>query len=108
MDAANIDLKGSEEFYKRLCSAQLGRVLDRPVCLKHETKVWFEITTLLIPGENSKPQHDAVHRKGRTPRDRYKLTEWNLTLEGRCRGCGTACAGYAERWSMKPVLAPAE
>ena len=53
MDAANIDLKGfTEHFYKSLCSAQLGPVLDTLAYLKQETNVWFEITTLLIPGEN--------------------------------------------------------
>jgi len=53
MDAANIDLKGfTEHFYKSLCSARLGSVLETLEYLKHETKVWFEITTLLIPGEN--------------------------------------------------------
>ncbi len=53
IDAANIDLKGfSEDFYRNLCSAQLQPVLDTLVYLKHETGVWLEITTLLIPGEN--------------------------------------------------------
>ncbi|TLZ26599.1 MAG: AmmeMemoRadiSam system radical SAM enzyme [Gammaproteobacteria bacterium] len=53
MDAANIDLKGfSERFYKDLCSGKLAAVLETLEYLKHETKVWFEITTLLIPGEN--------------------------------------------------------
>jgi pyruvate formate lyase activating enzyme len=53
MDAANVDLKCfTEEFYQRLCSAHLQPVLDTLVYLKHETDVWFEITTLLIPGEN--------------------------------------------------------
>src|SRR5689334_4498774 len=53
MDAANIDLKGfTEDFYKNLCSAQLGAVLETLEYLKRETDVWFEITTLLIPGEN--------------------------------------------------------
>jgi pyruvate formate lyase activating enzyme len=53
MDAANIDLKGfTERFYKNLCSGQLAAVLETLVYLKRETKVWFEITTLLIPGEN--------------------------------------------------------
>ena len=53
MDAANIDLKGfTEHFHKSLCSAQLGPVLDTLAYLKDETNVWFEITTLLIPGEN--------------------------------------------------------
>ena len=53
MDAANIDLKGfTEAFYKRLCSAELAAVLETLVYVKQETDVWFEITTLLIPGEN--------------------------------------------------------
>ena len=30
-------------------------MLDTLVYLKHETQVWFEITTLLIPGENDSP-----------------------------------------------------
>ena len=56
MDAANIDLKGfTERFYRNLCSAQLGAVLDTLEYLKRETSVWFEITTLLITGENDSP-----------------------------------------------------
>ena len=53
MDAANVDLKGfTDEFYVKLCGAHLQPVLDTLVYLKHETDVWFEITTLLIPGKN--------------------------------------------------------
>jgi len=53
MDAANIDLKGfTEGFYKTLCSGKLDPVLETLEYLEHETDVWFEITTLLIPGEN--------------------------------------------------------
>jgi pyruvate formate lyase activating enzyme len=53
MDAANVDLKGfTEDFYARLCTGHLDPVLDTLKYLKHETGVWFEITTLLIPGEN--------------------------------------------------------
>ena len=53
MDAANVDLKGfTDEFYFRLCGAHLNPVLDTLVYLRHETDVWFEITTLLIPGKN--------------------------------------------------------
>ena len=56
IDAANIDLKGfTEGFYKNLCSAHLAPVLETLEYLKHETDVWFEITTLLIPGENDSP-----------------------------------------------------
>jgi len=53
LDAANVDLKAfSERFYREMCSAELAPVLDTLVYLKNETDVWFEITTLLIPGEN--------------------------------------------------------
>jgi pyruvate formate lyase activating enzyme len=53
IDAANVDLKGfTESFYHRMCGGHLGPVLDTLVYLKHETDVWLEITTLLIPGEN--------------------------------------------------------
>jgi pyruvate formate lyase activating enzyme len=53
MDAANVDLKGfTDDFYFKLCGARLQPVLDTLVYLKHETDVWFEITTLLIPGKN--------------------------------------------------------
>ena len=53
MDAANVDLKAfTDEFYFKLCGARLAPVLDTLVYLKHETNVWFEITTLLIPGKN--------------------------------------------------------
>ncbi len=53
MDAANIDLKGfTEDFYHKVCYAHLQPVLDTLVYVKRETKVWLEITTLLIPGLN--------------------------------------------------------
>ena len=53
MDAANVDLKGfTESFYEKLCSGHLAPVLETLEYLRHETNVWFEITTLLIPGEN--------------------------------------------------------
>ena len=53
MDAANVDLKGfTEAFYADLCAAHLAPVLDTLRYLVHETSVWVEITTLLIPGRN--------------------------------------------------------
>ncbi len=163
MDAANVDLKGfTERFYDKICSGHLQPVLDTLVHLKRETAVWFEITTLLIPGENDSeaeiesmtqwimehlgpdvPLHlTAFHPdwkmldKPPTPpmtltrarrialknglryvytgnvhdedggstychgcgkrvigRDWYEITDWRLDEGGRCRHCGTACAG---------------
>ena len=56
MDAANVDLKGfTEDFYHKICGGHLADVLDTLVYIKHETSVWLEITTLLIPGENDSP-----------------------------------------------------
>ena len=53
MDAANVDLKAfTEEFYWRVTKGHLQPVLETLEYLKHETRTWFEITTLLIPGEN--------------------------------------------------------
>jgi len=53
VDAANIDLKGfTEEFYHDLCTASLSPVLETLVWLKQESDTWFEVTTLLIPGQN--------------------------------------------------------
>ncbi len=53
IDAANIDLKAfTDRFYSKLCFANLEPVLDTLRWLKHETNVWLEVTTLLIPGHN--------------------------------------------------------
>jgi len=53
MDAANVDLKAfTERFYRHVCGAELHEVLDTLLYIKHETSVWLELTTLLIPGEN--------------------------------------------------------
>jgi pyruvate formate lyase activating enzyme len=64
MDAANVDLKAfTERFYHDICAAQLQPVLETLEYLKHETQVWFELTTLLIPGENdSDDELDAMTR----------------------------------------------
>jgi pyruvate formate lyase activating enzyme len=64
MDAANVDLKGfTDEFYFRLCGAKLQPVQDTLVYLKHETDVWFEITTLLIPGKNDSDEEIFAESK---------------------------------------------
>ena len=53
LDAANVDLKGfTEDFYRHVCAARLEPVLETLEYLRHETDVWFEVTTLLIPGKN--------------------------------------------------------
>ena len=166
MDAANVDLKAfTDEFYTKVCGAHLQPVLDTLVYLKRETQVWFETTTLLIPGLNDSdreiqemtqwvvanlgsdvpmhftaffpqwkmmdrpptpaatlkraraiamengvryaftgnvrdPEGDSTycHACGQIliERDWFTLRAWNLDEHGRCRRCGTACAGVFE------------
>ncbi|MDE2088526.1 MAG: AmmeMemoRadiSam system radical SAM enzyme [Gammaproteobacteria bacterium] len=166
MDAANVDLKAfSEDFYWKTCGGHLQPVLDTLVYLKHQTHVWFEVTTLLIPGLNdtdqeiqamtrwavehlgpdvpwhftafhpdwkmldTPPTPPAILTRARTiamrnglryvytgnvhdedggstychacgakliGRDWYVITEWNLTGDGKCKACGTACPGAFE------------
>jgi len=64
IDAANVDLKAfTERFYRNVCGAELAPVLETLVYLRRETRVWLEITTLLIPGENdSDAELDAMTR----------------------------------------------
>lgn len=175
MDAANIDLKAfTERFYHKLTGSHLQPVLDTLKYIKHETDVWLETTTLIIPGENDSdseldkmtqwvvenlgkdvPMHFSafhpdwkmqdvpstphetllrarkialdngvryayvgnVHDKSADStwcyrcgelligRDWYELSDWNLTESGRCKNCGTQCAGLFEerpgRWGAK-------
>jgi len=65
MDAANVDLKAfTDEFYFKQTGAHLQPVLDTLKYLSQETKVWVELTTLLIPGYN-----DSAHEIG-------QMSEW--------------------------------
>jgi pyruvate formate lyase activating enzyme len=166
MDAANVDLKAfTEEFYWKITGGHLQPILDTLVYLKHETDVWVELTTLLIPGKNDAeeeldemtkwvvqnlgpdvPMHfTAFHpdwkmmdvpstpastltrareiarnngvryaytgnvhdEKGESTychncgekligRDWYVLSTWALDADGKCKKCGTRCAGLFE------------
>jgi pyruvate formate lyase activating enzyme len=65
IDAVNIDLKAfTESFYHRITGSHLAPVLETLSYLKHETDVWFEITNLLIPGEND------------SDKELNQMTEW--------------------------------
>lgn len=60
MDAANVDLKAfTEDFYHKVTGGHLQPVLDTLIYLKHETDVWLETTTLLIPGMNDSDEEIA-------------------------------------------------
>lgn len=51
LTANNIDLKGSDVFYREICGARLKPVQDTIILMK-ELGVWVEVTTLIIPGLN--------------------------------------------------------
>jgi len=71
MDAANVDLKGfSDEFYVKLTGSTLQPVLDTLKYLRHETDVWLEVTTLLIPTKNDSDE------------ELIQLTKWMATELG--------------------------
>jgi pyruvate formate lyase activating enzyme len=71
MDAANVDLKAfTERFYRKICGGELLAVLETLEYLKRETKIWFEITTLLIPEEND--SDGEIH----------EMTEWIMNKLG--------------------------
>ncbi|MFA5993310.1 MAG: AmmeMemoRadiSam system radical SAM enzyme [Candidatus Pacearchaeota archaeon] len=52
IDAMNIDLKSfNNAFYLKNCKAKLKPVLDT-IKLAKKRKIWTEVTTLIVPGEN--------------------------------------------------------
>jgi len=51
LDGNNIDLKGNDDFYKKICGARLGPVRET-IRLMKELGVWVEVTTLIIPDYN--------------------------------------------------------
>jgi pyruvate formate lyase activating enzyme len=51
LDANNIDLKGDDQFYRKVCKARLEPVQNN-IRLFWDSGVWVEVTTLIIPGYN--------------------------------------------------------
>ena len=51
LDGNNIDLKGNDDFYKKLCGARVEPVKET-IRLMKELGVWVEVTTLIIPDYN--------------------------------------------------------
>jgi pyruvate formate lyase activating enzyme len=71
IDAANVDLKGfTERFYRKVTFSHLDPVLDTLRWLKNDTEIWFEITNLMIPGENDDPEETS------------RLCDWVVTNLG--------------------------
>lgn len=52
VDAMNIDLKGNDEYYKKLCFGRMEPVKNS-IKTAHDNNCHVEVTTLLISGENS-------------------------------------------------------
>ncbi len=53
LDGINVDLKAfSDEYYKRLCAARLQPVLDSIAYIARQTRIWIEVTTLIVPAQN--------------------------------------------------------
>ena len=71
IDAANVDLKAfTEDFYEKQTLSQLGPVLETLEYLVKETRVWLEVTTLLIPTLNDSEAEVA------------QLSEWMVSHLG--------------------------
>jgi len=71
IDAANVDLKAfTENFYGKITLTHLQPVLDTLLWLHKETRVWVEITNLMIPTLNDDPAETR------------KLAEWILANLG--------------------------
>lgn len=51
LNGINIDLKGDDQFYRKVCGAELEPV-KRNIEFFSKSGVWVEVTTLLIPGYN--------------------------------------------------------
>jgi pyruvate formate lyase activating enzyme len=51
LDGNNIDLKGNDDFYRKICGARLEPVKET-IRLMKQLGVWIEITTLIIPDHN--------------------------------------------------------
>jgi len=54
LDGINIDLKGNDQFYRKVCGAKLEPVKHN-IELFWKKGVWVEVTTLIIPGYNDSP-----------------------------------------------------
>ncbi|MCK4497236.1 MAG: AmmeMemoRadiSam system radical SAM enzyme [Candidatus Aenigmarchaeota archaeon] len=56
LDAINVDLKGDVKFYKRLCGIPDEEPVKKALLIYKKAGVHIEVTNLLIPGFNDKPE----------------------------------------------------
>ena len=53
LDGINVDLKAfRDDYYRRLCAAQLPPVRESIRYIAGQTRIWIEVTTLIVPGQN--------------------------------------------------------
>lgn len=52
VDAMNIDLKGGNQYYRKLCYGKLDPI-ENSIKVAYENGCHVEVTTLLVPGENT-------------------------------------------------------
>lgn len=76
LDGINIDLKGDDAFYKKVCGARQQPVLDT-IKLMRELGVWVEITTLLIPTHND--SEDFLTKTAEFIRSVDEAIPWHVT-----------------------------
>ncbi len=56
LDAVNVDMKGDMKFYQKLCGVPNEEPVRRALLEYKRRKVWIEVTNLIIPGHNDKPE----------------------------------------------------
>jgi pyruvate formate lyase activating enzyme len=81
LDANNIDLKGGEEFYKKICHARAAPVRETIRIMK-AAGVWVEVTTLVIPGHNDSDEQlrdIAAFIAGVSPKIPWHVTRFHPT-----------------------------
>ncbi len=56
LDAINVDMKGDVRFYQKLCGIPDEIPVQEALKVYKENGVWVEVTNLVIPGYNDKPE----------------------------------------------------
>ena len=78
LDGINIDLKGDDQFYLKVCGARLEPV-QQNIELFWKKGVWVEVTTLLIPGYNdSGPVLKEAGRLSGRNQSGYTMADFRL------------------------------
>jgi len=76
LDAANVDLKGDDAFYKKLCGARMAPVVEN-IRLMRTLGIWVEVTTLLIPEYND--LEEQIRGIARIVRDIDVAIPWHIS-----------------------------